>query len=170
MTHTCVGLTSPHSRPNLRLSVSVSRKIAEDASATHSSVPSRGPGLPHPHAGAQRNGGRSRCARGAAQRKRSLSRILPLPASRRHCRLMRHVSGKRGSGTRQKRCKEAAAVAAPGQQPEPRGRPLRASPSPPLPLPARGLCQRTEAALPPRGRWKGGGRSPLHVPFRPCLS
>lgn len=93
---TCIGLTSPHSRPNLRLSVSVSRRIAEDASAAHSSVPSRRPGLPHPHAGGQRNGGRSRCDRGAARRKRSLSRILPLPASSRHCRLMRHISVEKG--------------------------------------------------------------------------
>lgn len=126
-----MGLASPHSCPNTHLSVSVSPGTAEGDSPTHSPVPIREPGLSHPHSGAQRNGGRSRCARGAARRKRSLSRILPLPASGRHCGLMRHVAVKNGSGTRQKRYKEAAA--APGQQREPRGAPLRAALQPAAP-------------------------------------
>lgn len=161
MTHPRMGLASPHSRPNTHLSVSVSPGTAEGDSATHSPVPIRGPGLSHPHSGAQRNGGRSRCARGAARRKRSLSRILPLPASGRHCGLMRHVAVKNGSGTRQKRYKEAAA--APGRQREPRGAPLRAAlqpaapRAPPSPPPGT-LAELKQLYLRGGGGGGGGGR------------
>lgn len=50
MTHARVALASPYSRPNTCLSVSVSRGITEEDSATHSPVPRRGAGLFHPTA------------------------------------------------------------------------------------------------------------------------
>lgn len=171
MTHACVGLASPHSRPNTRSSASASPRIAEEDPATRSPVPSREARPPpptRPRSGAQRNGGRSRCARGAARRKRSVSRILPLPASGRHCGLMHHVTGKKrvcsaeetlggGGGGRS----GAAAGTARGTTTcSPRA---QRSPFPP------GLWRGVKAALLPRG-WGGkGGKEAASPPLLPPL-
>lgn len=77
MTHVRAGLALPYCCPNARPCVSVPPGLAAKGSAAHSPAPGRGPGPSH-HAP-------ERCemaaaARGAARRKRRLSRSLSLPA------------------------------------------------------------------------------------------
>lgn len=90
-THVCAPVLASLSRIRARVFLCPPRELSRPLLST---APSPVEGQAHPHA-PQRNGGRRRGARGAAGRKRSLSRTLPLPASSRHCGLMRHLAEKK---------------------------------------------------------------------------
>lgn len=167
MTHACACLASPRSRPNTRLSVSVSPRRALLPTAL---VPSGEAGLPspppaRPRSGAQRNGGRRRCAREGRTAEAQPLSSCQRPPLRADAPCRREKGGWRaaetlqgGGGSRDGNREGHHYMPCPLSPLQPTGPPTR-----------RGLRRRVTAALLRRGG-VGGSRgeetaSPPHPPF-----
>lgn len=152
-THMCAPVFASLSRIRARVFRELSRPLLPTA-------PSPVEGQAHPHA-PQRNGGRRRGARGAE------AQPLPHPPSSCQQPPLRANAPSRREKTRLERGKNATKRRRPLRG---RGAPLRdpfLPPRPAPPFPARELCRRAQATLPPRGG-KGGKREeaasrPFHL-------
>lgn len=166
MTHACACLASPRSRPNTRLSVSVSPRRALLPTAL---VPSGEAGLPspppaRPRSGAQRNGGRRRCAREGRTAEAQPLSSCQRPPLRADAPCRREKGGWRAAETLQ-----GGGGSRDGNREGHHYMPCPPS-SPPAPLPAGGYGGELQRLYCAGEGWGGvGGRRPLHLPIHPLL-